>query len=348
MAEEKKCSGCNALLADPHRQGCPRLSAFCGGTVMIADCRVAVETRSREEAEVAPAGAEPLFHGPELDAAMDAANKLLPLDLGVCDAALSARKDPVIDQTLQEGIDPERAAEIKKMLMDAGQPFDDDLVSTIQIRGTTGGAFSYGISTGLLLERNALAQNLLNGEVIEAVAERLWNEREFRDPTGGPPDDWCPPGHDVHQPPPHEPDLWAEVVREGRYPADVRECCLDARRALESVVERLDKPPSQREWPEITPEARRMAETAQLMERPELQARHAQVALEVIGCKGQELVTVGTKYMLDQLTEVCPDCEGDDSGGGIDEPPSAMSSCETCVWGRVPKGMVRQRDEELD
>lgn len=43
------------------------------------------------------------------------------------------------------------------------------------------------------------------------------------------------------------------------------------------------------------------------------------------------------RAILDALTEVCPACEGDDSGGGFDEPPSAMASCTNCVGGRVAK-----------
>lgn len=106
------------------------------------------------------------YHGPELDVAMEAANKLLPHDLGVCETAFSTRKDPIIDQTLREGMDPEHAAGLKKALMDSGQPFDDDLVSTIQIRGAVGGAFSYGISTGILLERQRLRALRRGAEVI--------------------------------------------------------------------------------------------------------------------------------------------------------------------------------------
>ena len=59
---------------------------------------------------------------------------------------------------------------------------------------------------------------------------------------------------------------------------------------------------------------------------------------------GMEAVEIGTMKVLEALTEVCPDCEGDDSGGGIDEPPSALVSCKTCVGGRVAKGTVAERE----
>lgn len=54
---------------------------------------------------------------------------------------------------------------------------------------------------------------------------------------------------------------------------------------------------------------------------------------------GMEAVEIGTGKVLEALTEVCPNCDGDDSGGGIDEPPSAMSTCKTCTGGRVSKGL---------
>lgn len=51
---------------------------------------------------------------------------------------------------------------------------------------------------------------------------------------------------------------------------------------------------------------------------------------------GQEAAPIGTQEQLDRLTKECPECEADDSGGGVDEPPSAMSTCTNCVGGRVP------------
>lgn len=64
--------------------------------------------------------------------------------------------------------------------------------------------------------------------------------------------------------------------------------------------------------------------------------RHSWIA-DRLSEHGEEAAPIGTREMLEQLTEVCPDCEGDDSGGGYDEPPSALASCTTCVGGRVPK-----------
>jgi hypothetical protein len=67
---------------------------------------------------------------------------------------------------------------------------------------------------------------------VESAAESLWNETEFEQPSGPEPDGWCPPGHDVHQEPPKEPDLWETVLGEGRYPASVEETREEARKML--------------------------------------------------------------------------------------------------------------------
>lgn len=72
-------------------------------------------------------------------------------------------------------------------------------------------------------------------EAVEAAAEALWNEREFRDPTGDAPDGWCPPGHDVHQPPPREPFLWEQMVSEGKFDGDQKQTHDDARAILEAA-----------------------------------------------------------------------------------------------------------------
>lgn len=197
---------------------------------------------------------EPTWHGPELDLAMEGANTRLPHMLGLCDTALGSRKEPIIEQTMEEGASPEKAEEIRKELIAAGAPFDGETVQLVQIRTAIGGALSYGISTGILLEREALARKLLSPEVIDAVAERLWNEREFRDPSGPAPDDWIAPGDNPDATPPHEPHLWADVVKEDRYQGDVREYRADAQHALESVVERLDKPIDRGETVELGPD----------------------------------------------------------------------------------------------
>jgi hypothetical protein len=76
----------------------------------------------------------------------------------------------------------------------------------------------------------------ITDEMVERAAEALWNEREFRDPTGDPPDDWCPPGHDVHQRPPNEPALWAEMVAAGKYEGDQADYRKDARAVLAAAL----------------------------------------------------------------------------------------------------------------
>jgi hypothetical protein len=79
-------------------------------------------------------------------------------------------------------------------------------------------------------------------EAVEALAEALWNEREFRDPTGDAPDDWCPPGHDVRQPPPREPFLWERMVSEGKFDSDQKETRDVARAALSAALPYLQQP----------------------------------------------------------------------------------------------------------
>ena len=78
---------------------------------------------------------------------------------------------------------------------------------------------------------------LLSDEVVERVAAALHDEQEYREPTGEPPEGWCPPGHDVHQEPPREPVLWAEMVANGEFPGTQDEFRKDARAALQGVLE---------------------------------------------------------------------------------------------------------------
>ena len=77
---------------------------------------------------------------------------------------------------------------------------------------------------------------LVGDEAVEVVAEAMWNEREFRDPTGDPPDGCCPPGHDVHQQPPREPFLWEQMVAEGKFDGDQAETRADARRIVDALL----------------------------------------------------------------------------------------------------------------
>lgn len=85
-----------------------------------------------------------------------------------------------------------------------------------------------------------LSEGTEDAEAVEAIAEALWNEREFREPTGDEPEGWCPPGHDVHQEPPREPFLWEQMVTEGKYEGDQEETRKDARAVL-AALRRLSK-----------------------------------------------------------------------------------------------------------
>lgn len=92
-----------------------------------------------------------LFHGPELDEAMTDVPG--PEQLGVCITALHARRGDFVDGQLKELVDEESRAEARKMLMDAGQPFDDTNVDALQLRGVIGGSLTYGMAVGMALER---------------------------------------------------------------------------------------------------------------------------------------------------------------------------------------------------
>ena len=74
------------------------------------------------------------------------------------------------------------------------------------------------------------------GDVVEKVAEALWNEREYREPTGDEPEGWCPPGHDVHQEPPREPFLWEQMVAEGKFEGDQEETRAEARAVTAAIT----------------------------------------------------------------------------------------------------------------
>lgn len=80
-------------------------------------------------------------------------------------------------------------------------------------------------------------------KAVEAAAEALWNEREFREPTGDEPEGWCPPGHDVHQKPPHEPFLWEQMVAEGKYEGEQEETRADARAVVDAIRPLLTQQP---------------------------------------------------------------------------------------------------------
>jgi hypothetical protein len=70
---------------------------------------------------------------------------------------------------------------------------------------------------------------------------------------------------------------------------------------------------------------------------------------EVLGwldCHGAESVEIGTKALLEKVSEVCPMCEGDFSGGGVDEPPVRCDNCGTT--GRVPRQPHPEHSDHTD
>lgn len=73
-------------------------------------------------------------------------------------------------------------------------------------------------------------------EAVELAAEALWNEREYRDPTGEAPDDWYPPGDNPDQQPPREPFLWERMVAEGKFEGDQEEYRTDALAVLQAAT----------------------------------------------------------------------------------------------------------------
>ena len=66
---------------------------------------------------------------------------------------------------------------------------------------------------------------------------------------------------------------------------------------------------------------------------------------DFLDCHGEEAVSIGTTATLEATTEICPECQGDVSGGGIDEPQPHCDRCE--LRGRVPKSSGDQLREAM-
>lgn len=96
---------------------------------------------------------EQLWHGPQLDEAMDGDDSG-PAGMGVCLTALDTRTKGVIDEQL-ENFKPgsEMFEETKAMLLKQGAPFDDELVMAVCLRSAIGASFTYGVATGLRLAK---------------------------------------------------------------------------------------------------------------------------------------------------------------------------------------------------
>lgn len=99
---------------------------------------------------------EPRFHGPELDAAIEAVPD--PVTMcerhGLCLTALDSRITGIIDRQLEElQRSPE---ELRADLAAAGVPFTDDLtveqLKGLALRSVIGGSFSMGVGTAFELQ----------------------------------------------------------------------------------------------------------------------------------------------------------------------------------------------------
>jgi hypothetical protein len=91
------------------------------------------------------------LHGPELRAAMKRSGATPPDALGVCMTALDSGVKTVIDEQSATEVDPEFLEGTRKALIDSGLPFDEESVRKYARESMIGGAFTYGIGTGLNL-----------------------------------------------------------------------------------------------------------------------------------------------------------------------------------------------------
>jgi hypothetical protein len=72
--------------------------------------------------------------------------------------------------------------------------------------------------------------------------------------------------------------------------------------------------------------------------------------LQYLDEHGDEAVRIGTRQQLEALTSICPTCEDDHSGGGIDEPATGCPN-PACVGGRVPghpDSETKEGEREID
>lgn len=99
------------------------------------------------------------LHGPEIDAALDAAAagpEKMAEDFGVCLSGFEARTRALVDAQIEELASGEGEALARAALVHAGEPDPpDELVRVIALRTAVGGAFSLGVHAGLELARHA-------------------------------------------------------------------------------------------------------------------------------------------------------------------------------------------------
>ncbi len=95
-----------------------------------------------------------LFHGDDLDAAMNAGQGVEAFGerFGVCLTALDTRTRLLVNNQVEILASQQELADARKELLAAGIPDpSDELVSTLVLRGVIGGSFTYGLETGLRL-----------------------------------------------------------------------------------------------------------------------------------------------------------------------------------------------------
>lgn len=110
------------------------------------------------------------LHGPEIDEALEWAERHTPPYLGLCVTALSTRSDQIIDLQVKEGTNPENVEDAKRILMAGGKPFDDDEARAMVARITLGGTFTIGIATGIRLASMMSPDQL--AEIVASAGEQ--------------------------------------------------------------------------------------------------------------------------------------------------------------------------------
>lgn len=97
------------------------------------------------------ASSDGLFHGKELDRAIEMGNNTPPPDMLICESALDSRVQALVKREIEALANPKVIEECRQELIKAGAPFDDVTVDAVNFRSTLGGVFTLGIATGLAL-----------------------------------------------------------------------------------------------------------------------------------------------------------------------------------------------------
>lgn len=110
------------------------------------------------------------LHGPEIDEALEWAERHTPPHLGLCVTALHTRSEQVTDMQVKEGTNPENVEDAKKILLAAGDAFGDDAARAMVARITLGGTFTIGIATGIRLASMMSPDRL--AEIVASAGEQ--------------------------------------------------------------------------------------------------------------------------------------------------------------------------------